>query len=410
MALSKKHQRMTFICLLITVLLDQIGISLIYPIMPSLLADITGDTLVANSVIGGWLIAIYGLMQFVFAPIMGAVSDRFGRKVVLIACFIAFCLDYLLYAIADNLYLLFLARIIAGIAGSSIAVSLAGITDISGEHDRTKHYAYIFATMSLGLILGPALSAFAIQYGIKTPFYLAALLSLLSLGLILVFFKETLPRQHRRPFVIQSPLASLRHFKQYQGMMSLLTIQFLFVLAVQAPISLWAFFIKHRFDWTDGQVALSFIVLGIISFMVQIFLVKLLYPILGNRKIAYLGFSTFALGLIMIAFASNIWLFYLALCIYGLAGISSSAITSIYAAKVPASEHGQLMGIIESISSLCVVIGPLWAVYLFRYSIDLELPFSDGYPFMLAAMMTAVCVYLLKRALSDPDQQPGPTL
>ncbi|XDZ52772.1 MFS transporter [Neisseriaceae bacterium CLB008] len=405
---SHTPTRLTFLCLLLTVFLDQVGISLILPIIPSLLADITHHSLVDNAIIGGWLIAIYGLMQFIFAPIMGAVSDRFGRKIVLIICFMAFAIDYLLYAIADNLYLLFFARMIAGIAGSSIVVSLAGIADISNAENKTKHYAYIFATMSLGFILGPTIASFTVQYGIRTPFYIAGLLSVVSLLTITFFFKETLAVDNRRPFSIQSPLKAFLYFNKYKGMLSLLIVQLLFVLAVQVPITLWSFFTKYRFGWSDADVAKSFIALGMIGFFVQIYLVKKLYPILGNKKIAYLGFSAFGLGLLLIALSSYNWQFYLALCLYGLAGISNAAITSIYSSKVSASEQGQLMGIIESISSMCVVVGPILAVYLFRYSVALEMPLSDGYPFILAAVIVALCLYLLKRSIDDTNQSTDP--
>lgn len=404
---QNRYQHITFICLLITVFLDQVGISLIYPIIPSLLASITEDSLVGNSVVGGWLIATYGLMQFIFAPIMGAVSDRFGRKIVLIVCFVAFSIDYLLYAIADNLYLLFLARIIAGIAGSSIVVSLAGIADISHKANKTKNYAYMFATISLGTILGPTIASITIDYGIRAPFYIAFLLSLLSLLFIVCFFEETLPHENRRPFSVQNPINSLMFFSKYKGMLSLFAVQFLFVFAVQVPIALWPFFTKYRFDWTDGEVAKSFIVLGIIGFIVQIYLVKKLYPILGNRKIVYLGFGSFAIGLLLLALSTHSWLFYIALCFYGLAGISNSAITSIYSSKVSATEQGQLMGIIESIGSICAIVGPLLAVYIFHFTVNLNLPFSDGYSFILSAIVVAFCIFLLKRSISDVDNKAG---
>lgn len=403
MALHNRYQRVSFLCLLITVFLDQVGISLIYPIIPSLLESIIGNSLVGNSVISGWLIATYGLMQFIFAPIMGAISDRFGRKVVLIICFIAFSVDYLLYAIANTLYLLFLARIIAGIAGSSIVVSLAGIADISNKENKTKNYAYVFATMNLGIILGPTITSFAVQYDIRSPFYLALLLSLLSLLLVIYFFQETLPYKNRRPFSPQNPIRSLLYFNKYHGMINLFIVQFIFVLAIQVPITLWSFFTRYRFNWTDGEISTSFIVLGIIGFIVQIYLVKKLYPLLGNKRIAYLGFGAFALGLFLIALSTHSWLFYIALCFYGLAGISNSAITSIYSSKVSLSEQGQLMGIIESISSICAIVGPLFAVYLFRFTVNLNHPLSDGYPFIISAIAVVVCICFLKSSIPDND-------
>ncbi|OTQ41470.1 hypothetical protein B6D20_09245, partial [Gilliamella apicola] len=152
--MQKKTLSLSFICLLITVFLDQIGLFLINPIIPSLLESVTHEGVVDNALIGGWLLATFGIMQFIFAPVMGAVSDKFGRKPILIICFTAFTLDYFLYAISQNLYLLFLARIIAGIAGSSVIVSLASVADMSDEKSKMQNYGFIFGVMSLGLVIG----------------------------------------------------------------------------------------------------------------------------------------------------------------------------------------------------------------------------------------------------------------
>ncbi|HCM1919192.1 TPA: MFS transporter, partial [Salmonella enterica subsp. salamae serovar 28:r:e,n,z15] len=261
--MQKKTLSLSFICLLVTVFLDQIGLFLIYPIIPSLLESVTHDTVVDNALIGGWLLATFGIMQFLFAPIMGAISDKFGRKPVLIVCFVAFTFDYLLYAVSQNLYLLFLARIIAGIAGSSVIVSLASVADMSDEKSKMQNYGFLFGIMSLGLVIGPAISAVAVHYGVRVPFYVAAIFSLMGLLCVIFLFKETLHKDKRRAFKLDNPFSSVAYFLKYKGLFHLFIVQILFMFATQFPITLWPFFTKYRFAWSDSQIATSFVILGL---------------------------------------------------------------------------------------------------------------------------------------------------
>lgn len=391
-------------CILLAVLLDQIGVSIIIPIMPSLLAEITQNSVANNAVIGGWLVAVYGLVQFVFSPIMGALSDRFGRKLVLICCFSVFCIDYLLFAIADNLYYLFIARFIAGMAGSSVVVCLAAVSDVSLNEEKTTNFAYVFAAMGLGLIIGPALSSFLVDMGVKSVFYCAAGLSLAGLVLIVLFFDETL-RHRTSEFKPQLPFKAMMYLgKQYPRLINIFLIKLLFSLAVQAPLVLWAFFTKHRFSWTDKEIALSFLVLGILGFFIQSVLIKYLYPKLGNRKIIYLGFVCFGVGTLLMAFSTTPTIFYIALTIYSFAQVGNSAMRSLYSSWVKDSEQGLVMGVQQSIVSICFVAGPILMTYLYKTTSNWYYPLSDGYPFLVSAGITLICIVILKRVFNEEEK------
>lgn len=397
--MQKKTLSLSFICLLITVFLDQIGLFLIYPIIPSLLESVTHESVVDNALIGGWLLATFGIMQFIFAPVMGAISDKFGRKPVLIVCFAAFTLDYFLYAISQNLYLLFLARIIAGVAGSSVIVSLASVADMSDEKSKMQNYGFIFGVMSLGLVIGPAISAVAVQSGIRVPFYVAAIFSLLGLLCIIFFFKETLPKEKRRTFKLDNPFSSVAYFLKYKGLYHLFIVQILFMFATQFSITLWPFFTKYRFTWNDSQIATSFVILGLGGLFAQTVLLKLVRYVLSDRQVPLLGFILFALGLICIALSNSTLAIYMAMMIYSFSSISNSSIVSIFSSQVADSEQGQLMGALSSITSFWAVLGPVCATSMYYFTVSLRLPNSDGYPFIFSAILVLICLIPLSTGL-----------
>lgn len=397
--MQKKTLSLSFICLLVTVFLDQIGLFLIYPIIPSLLESVTHDTVVDNALIGGWLLATFGIMQFLFAPIMGAISDKFGRKPVLIVCFVAFTFDYLLYAVSQNLYLLFLARVIAGIAGSSVIVSLASVADMSDEKSKMQNYGFLFGIMSLGLVIGPAISAVAVQYGVRVPFYVAAVFSLMGLLCVIFLFKETLHKEKRRAFKLDNPFSSVAYFLKYKGLFHLFIVQILFMFATQFPITLWPFFTKYRFAWSDSQIATSFVILGLGGLFAQTVLLKLVRYVLSDNKIPLLGFLLFALGLICIALSNSSVTIYIAMMIYSFSNISNSSIVSIFSSQVSASEQGLLMGALSSITSFWAVVGPVCATSMYYYMVNLSLPDGDGYPFIFSAIVVLICLIPLSIGL-----------
>ncbi|WP_368884904.1 MFS transporter [Providencia vermicola] len=399
--MQKKMLPLSFVCLLITVFLDQIGLFLIYPIIPSLLESVTHNSVIDNAIIGGWLLATFGIMQFIFAPIMGALSDKFGRKPVLIVCFVVFTLDYFLYAISHNLYLLFVARIIAGIAGSSIIVSLASVADMSDERSKMQNYGFLFGIMSLGIVVGPAIASIAVQYGVRVPFFVACILSFIGLLCVIFLFKETLPIEKRRAFKLHNPFSSIIYFFKYKGLFYLFIANIVFMFAVQFPTTLWPFFTKYRFEWDDVKIATSFVIIGLGGLFAQTVLLKIVRVFLSDQKIPLLGFLLFIIGLISIAFSTSVVALYIAIILYSFSSISNSSIVSLFSSQVSDSEQGQLMGALSSISSFWAVLGPLCATNMYYYSANLSLPSSDGYPFVFSAILVLICILPLSIGLKN---------
>lgn len=388
------------ICLFLTVMMDQAGVVLIAPLIPALLATITGDTVAHNTEIAGWLVATYGLMQFLFAPIMGSLSDRFGRRRVLLVCFAIFVVDYLIFAVADSVWLLFLGRFIAGITGSSLVVSMASIADISTEQNKTRNFAFMYGAIGLGMIVGPAISSVAVGYGLRMPFLVAALMCAFCFLFILFAFREPLSEANRRPFKITNPLNSVNKFRKYPGMSWLFLTHFCILLAFQAPLVLWAFFTKYRFSWSEQQIANSLVLIGVLMILVQVVIVDYAYKKLGNRKSCFVGYAMFGSGMLLIALSIHPWLFYLALIPYTLGSVSNAAINSIYSNAVKPSEQGEIQGALVSIASVANTVGPVAVSYLYSIGVQSSLTYGDALPFIVASLLTSVSAYFFYRGSS----------
>jgi len=392
-SMCRDRTNLMLLCLFFTVLMDQAGMVLIAPMIPALLESITGYTVADNTEIAGWLVATYGLMQFLFAPIMGSLSDRFGRRRVLLICFIVFTINYLLFAFADSLWILFIGRVIAGITGSSLVVSMASVADISVPEKKTRNFALMYGAIGLGMVVGPGISSVTVGYGLRVPFLVAAAMCAFCVLFIHLVFKETLVIENRRPFILTNPLSSVNKFRKYPGIAWLFLCHFSILLAFQAPVVLWAFFTKYRFDWNEQQIANSLVVIGILMIFVQIVVVDFTYKRLGNVKTCYLGYAMFGTGLLMVALSLNEWLFYLALIPYTLGSISNSAINSIYSNAVKPSEQGEIQGALVSISSVANTIGPVIVSYLYSMGTKSSVEYGDALPFLIGSLMTAVSAF-----------------
>ncbi|MBE0401371.1 MULTISPECIES: MFS transporter [Halomonadaceae] len=387
---ASKSTATILLCLFLTVMMDQAGVVLIAPLIPALLESITGDTLAHNTEIAGWLVGTYGLMQFLFAPIMGSLSDRFGRRRVLLVCFAIFVLDYLIFAIADSIWVLFLGRVIAGITGSSLVVSMASIADISEKHNKTRNFAYMYGAIGLGMIVGPAISSVTVGYGLRVPFLVAALMCAFCFFFILFGFREPLSDASRRPFKIANPMNSINKFRKYPGMSWLFLTHFCILLAFQAPLVLWAFFTKYRFSWNEQQIANSLVLIGVLMVLVQTVVVDFAYKKLGNRKSCFVGYAMFGTGMLLIAVSVHPWFFYLALIPYTLGSVSNAAINSIYSNAVLPSEQGEIQGALVSIASVANAIGPIVVSYLYSVGVQSTWTYGDALPFIGASLLTAL--------------------
>jgi DHA1 family tetracycline resistance protein-like MFS transporter len=344
----------------ITLLIDVMGWGLIIPVMPQLIAQLKGIQVNEASPYGAWLLSAYAITQFLFAPVIGNLSDKYGRRPVLLASLLGFGVDYLFLALAPAYGWLFLGRVIAGITGASFTTASAYIADISTSETRAKNFGMIGAAFGLGFIIGPALGGLLSGLGIRAPFYAAAALCLLNTLYGYFVLPESLSKENRRNFHWKraNPLGSLQLLKRYPAIGGLAISFFLIYIAAQSVQANWSFFTIYRFNWSEKMVGISLAVVGVLVGAVQGGLTRVINPKFGNEKSIYLGLMLYTLGLVLFAFATKGWMMFAFLVPYCLGGIAGPALQSTLAEHVPANEQGELQGALTSLMSLTTIIGP----------------------------------------------------
>lgn len=384
----------------VTLLLDVIGLGIIIPVMPRLLTEITGDTLSEASKDGGWLLFAYAAMQFIFAPVIGGLSDRFGRRPVLLASLFGFGLDYLFLAFAPTLAWLYVGRIVAGMLGASFTTGAAYIADISTPEKRAQNFGMIGAAFGLGFIIGPALGGVLGEYGSRVPFFVAAGLSLLNWLYGYFILPESLKPENRRPFEWSraNPFGALNHLKKYPVISGLLISLILLYVASHAVQSNWTFYTIEKFGWSEGQIGFSLAVTGLLSALVQGVLIRKIIPKLGQERSVYTGLLLYSIGFLLFALATQGWMMYLFMIPYMFGGIAGPAIQGIISTHIPANEQGELQGGLTSLMSMTSIIGPPLMTNTFAYFTSADAPVSiPGAPMLLAALLTIVSSVLARR-------------
>ena len=373
----------------ITLLIDVMGWGLIIPVMPDLISQLKGIPVNEASPYGAWLLSAYAVTQFVCAPVIGNLSDKYGRRPVLLCSLIGFGIDYLFLALAPSYGWLFLGRVIAGITGASFTTASAYIADISTPENRAKNFGMIGAAFGLGFIIGPALGGLLAGLGIRAPFYAAAILCLLNTLYGYFVLPESLTKEHRRDFHWKraNPFGSLMLFKRYPMIGSLAISFFLIYMAAQSVQANWNFFTIYRFNWSEKMVGISLAVVGLLVGVVQAGLTRVINPKIGNERSIYLGLLLYSLGLVLFAFATQSWMMFAFLIPYCLGGIAGPAIQAVLAGHVPRNEQGELQGALTSLMSLTTIMGPPLMNNLFRYFTTNKAPFHfPGAPFLLGAV------------------------
>ena len=302
---NSRQAAMGFI--LVTVFVDVIGWGLIIPVMPTLIAGMKKIPVNEASSYGGWLLSAYAIMQFVCAPILGNLSDKYGRRPVLLFSLLGFGIDYLFLALAPSYGWLFVGRIIAGITGASFTTASAYIADISTNETRAKNFGMIGAAFGLGFIIGPAIGGLLSGLGIRAPFYAAAILCFLNFLYGYFILPESLDKEHRREFEWKraNPLGSLMQLKKYPALGGLMLALFLVYLAAQAVQGNWNYFTMYRFNWNEKMVGASLAVVGLLVALVQAVLTRIVNPRIGNERSVYLGLVFYAIGLFLFAFRNG---------------------------------------------------------------------------------------------------------
>jgi len=389
----------------ITLLIDVIGLGIIIPVVPKLLQQLLGSTDISKaSQYGGWLTFAYASMQFLFSPILGNLSDKYGRRPVLLFSLFGFGIDYLFLSFAPSIVWLFVGRIIAGITGASFTTASAYIADISTPENRAQNFGMIGAAFGLGFIIGPLLGGLLGEYGARIPFLVSAGLALANWLYGYFVLPESLDTAHRRPFEWRraNPLGSIKQLKKYPAVGGLIISLLLIYLAGHAVQSNWSFFNIEKFHWTPKMIGISLGAVGLLVATVQGGLIRIINPKIGNEKSVYFGLGLYALGLLLFSFASESWMMFVFLIPYCLGGIAGPALQSIISGHVPSNEQGELQGALTSLISVTSIVGPLLMTNSFAFFTGPHQPFYfPGIAFFIGAIFMVTSAVLAYRALSS---------
>jgi MFS transporter, DHA1 family, tetracycline resistance protein len=394
----KKQAAIGFI--FITLLIDVIGWGLIIPVMPQLISGLKHISVNEASKEGGLLLFVYAFMQFICAPVLGNLSDQFGRRPVLLFSLFGFGVDYIFMGFAPSFGWLFVGRTISGITGASFTTASAYIADISTAETRAKNFGMIGAAFGLGFIIGPGIGGLLTGWGIRAPFYAAAVLTLLNWLYGYFVLPESLSKENRRKFEWRraNPFGSLRNLKKYPTVAALIVALFLDYLASHAIQSTWSYFTAYRFQWTPKTIGISLAVVGILVSLVQGVLIRIITPRIGNDRSIYVGLLLCAIGMFLFAIASQSWMMFAFLVPYCLGGIAAPALQATISGHVPPNAQGELQGSLTSLLSITAIIGPLIMTNLFAYFTSSQAPVHfPGASFLLGGLlMLTGCVVAYK--------------
>jgi DHA1 family tetracycline resistance protein-like MFS transporter len=386
----------------VTILIDVIGLGIIIPVLPKLIEQLTGEGLSRASQYAGWLAFAYAGTQFCFAPFVGALSDRFGRRPVLLAALLGLGLDYIFLVFAPTIAWLFVGRVLAGITGASFTTATAYIADISAPEKRAQNFGLVGAAFGLGFIIGPVIGGQFAHFGPRVPFMVAAALSLLNFLYGLFMVPESLPLSQRRPLDLRraNPVGSLLRLGKYPQIIGLVSALVLLYLAGSATQSVWTFYTILKFKWSEDMIGNSLAMIGAGVLLVQGGLVRIAIPKLGVARAIVLGLLAYIIGFTLFALASQGWMMFAISAIYCLGGLAGPALQSTISGQVPANEQGELQGALTSLISATGVVGPLVMTNLFAFFTRPEGSVHfPGAPFILGAVLSLLSTGLALRSL-----------
>ncbi|WP_407484956.1 TCR/Tet family MFS transporter [Elizabethkingia miricola] len=374
----------------ITMLIDITGWGIIIPVIPKLIEELIHGDISEAAKYGGWLSFAYAFTQFIFAPLVGNLSDKYGRRPIILISLLGFAIDYVFLALSPNIIWLFIGRVIAGMTGASITTASAYIADISTEENRAKNFGLIGAAFGMGFIIGPVLGGLLGQFGSRVPFYAAAFLCLINFIYGYFILPESLDKDHRREFEWKraNPIGSLFMLKKHPKMSGLILVLILIYIGAHAVQSNWSYFTMYMFGWKEKEVGLSLGLIGLLVGLVQGLLIRWINPKIGNERSIYYGLGLYAIGMLLFAFATESWMMFAFLVPYCLGGICGPALQSVITGNVSKQEQGELQGALTSLMSATAIVGPPLMTNLFFYFTHDQAPFQfPGAPFFLAFIM-----------------------
>ena len=408
----------TFVFILVMVALDMIAFGIIAPVLPDLIRQFEGGDFARASDLTGYLLLAWNAMQFIFSPVLGAWSDRFGRRpIILLSCF-GLGVDYIVMALAPTLGWLFVGRIISGITASNISTAFAYVTDVTPPEKRAKPFGLISAAFGLGFVIGPAVGGYLGNFSLRAPFWAAAILSLLNSLYGLFVLPESLPKERRAKSAwhMANPLGSLTLLRSHRELAGLSVVVLLYYLAHTSLPSMWALYTEYRYSWSHGDVGLSLAVVGVCAAIVSGALVGPFVKRFGERRSVLTGLLCGTLGFAGFAMATRGWIIMSVIPFIALWGIAAPAIQSLMSRRVEPTAQGKLQGAINSIRAITGMAGPVLFTQIFALAISPRTPLHlPGAPYYLAALLLLssllLAVYVTRQsAEATQATQPAPSL
>lgn len=389
--------RWLYAVVLTTVAINSLGIGLIIPVMPSLLLELGVPSLSDAAQIGGMLSLVFAAMQFLFAPLLGRTSDRYGRRVVLITSLVMVGIDYAILAWAGSLWLFFLARLVSGAASATLTVANAVLADISPPEKRAASFGLTGAAFGIGFVLGPVVGGFLGELGPRAPFIAAAALAFLNAALMFLTLPETLTPNRRKAFTLReaNPFAIFGQLMRFPALGRLVGVSFLDALSGVVYPAVWAYFAVAQFGWSTATVGLSLASYGVFFAVIQAGLLRVILTYLGEMRTAILGLSAGILGfLILTQLSSGLWAFLLS-PLWALRAVTGTALNGLLSRRTNEDEQGALQGILAGVTGLATLIGIPLMTQIFAFASQGGASAFNGAPFAMAAALASAALLTL---------------
>lgn len=384
---------------LITVMISSIGFGIMIPVLPDLLKELTGLGNSQAVIYGGWLTFVFAVTQFICMPIIGSLSDRYGRRPIMLLSLFGLGLDYFIMGLAPTIGFLFLGRILAGAFGATFSTANAYIADISPPEMRAQNFGLVGAVFGVGFMLGPVIGGYLGEYNPRLPFIAAGVISLLNMVYGYFFLPETLTEENRRPFEWKraNAFGVFKQLSKLKGALGLMSVMLLLAIAHTAYPSVYTFTMNEALGWTARDVGISLGFFGIASIIVQGGLIRIIIPKIGLFWAALLGITSNLLGFIGFGLASAGWVIYAMGPFSAFAGLYQPALNNMVSSRLSASEQGELQGAVGAVAGLALMLGPLPMTYLFRKfteSKGSDAIYLPGAPFIFGALLSLIALIM----------------
>ena len=382
--------------IIFTVILDSVGIGIMIPVLPSLMTDVLpGKTVAEAAVWGGILASIFAVMQFICGPILGSLSDTFGRRPVILVSLIFMAFDYIIMGLATSVWMLLFGRVLGGITASTHSTAAAYVADISSSEQKAARFGYIGAGFGIGFVLGPIIGGLLGEIGPRIPFFAAAIVSALNAAACYFFLPESLKNKNVKQFLLRNinPFNTFKVITKFDSLKVFLLVFLLYSISTAVYAAIWPYFTAERFSWSPGMIGLSLTVYGVCFAFIQGVLVQPTINLIGRYNTVLLGFGTEIVAMVLIAIITNGWFLIALTPLASLGVIGQPALTALMSDQVDEKNQGSLQGVISSLTALSMIITPLSMTWILaQFSNQSSEIYFPGAPFIASAILLTICV------------------